>query len=313
MSLLRSRAFKYLVGLVVVIAVGKHVVDVWSEIPPGQYDLTARPWHYVGSSLTYILGLACFGWFYGRILERSGMRISPGLAQRAYLISHLGKYVPGKAFVVILRASLSRPGLATPAGAAFATLYETLLMMSAGGLLAAVGFAVAPVEPYYLAMAFGLGVAFFVVVSPHVFPRVCHLAKTPFKGVGPESVPRVTWRLVAEGILSASIGWVLLGASLAWIVVGVDGRSLGLAEWPNLIASVAFATVAGFVIAVMPGGLGVREGMLMVTLAPSLGAPLATLSALLLRLTWVVGELVAAAVLFPLHRNRPAEPPCSAQ
>lgn len=313
MTLLRSRVFKYAIGVVVLIAVGKHVVDVWNEISPDQYDLTARPWCYVGSTVTYVLGLACFGWFYGRILDRSGMRIPYGIAQRAYLISHLGKYVPGKAFVVIIRAALSRPGLASPAGAAFATLYETILMMAVGGLVAAIGFAAAPVEPFYVVLAFSLGVGFFVVVSPPVFPRVCLLAKTPFKGVGPESIPRVTWRLVGEGLLSASIGWVLLGASLAWILEGVDAQGFEPSHWPNVVASVAFATVSGFVIAVMPGGLGVREGMLMVTLTPSVGAPLATLSALLLRLTWVVGELAVAALLYTVPRFRPTEPTCSAQ
>ena len=37
---------------------------------------------------------------------------------------------------------------------------------------------------------------------------------------------------------------------------------------PVVIASVALATVAGFVVAVLPGGLGVREGVLMSALPP---------------------------------------------
>lgn len=312
-SVLRGRAFKYLIGFVVLAAVARHVVKVWGEIPPGQYGLAAHPWAYVGSTATYLLGLCCFGWFYGRILDRAGMRIPYPVALRAYLISHLGKYVPGKAFVVILRAGLSRPGAATPASAAFATLYETLLMMAAGGLLAAAGFAASDVEPYYVVLAFGLGVAFLVVVTPSVFPRVALLAKTPFRGVGPEAIPRVSSRLVLEGLLSSCVGWVLLGASLGWIIEGVGSRELGPGEWPVVVASVAFATASGFVVAVMPGGLGVREGVLMLTLTPTLGAPLATLSALLLRLTWVIGEVLVAAALFPLPRTRRPDDPCSAQ
>ena len=41
---------------------------------------------------------------------------------------------------------------------------------------------------------------------------------------------------------------------------------------PVVIASVALATVAGFVVAVLPGGLGVREGVLMLALEPALGS-----------------------------------------
>jgi uncharacterized membrane protein YbhN (UPF0104 family) len=58
--------------------------------------------------------------------------------------------------------------------------------------------------------------------------------------------------------------------------------------------------VAGFVVAVLPGGLGVREGVLMYALAPALGEDLAVVAALALRLVWVAAELLAAAVLLPL-------------
>ena len=77
------------------------------------------------------------------------------------------------------------------------------------------------------------------------------------------------------------------------------GREL-LAAYPLVVASVALATVAGFVIAVFPGGLGVREGVLMYALGPALGTDLAVVSALVLRLVWVAAEFVAALAVGPL-------------
>ena len=53
----------------------------------------------------------------------------------AYLVSHLGKYVPGKAMVVVMCAGMSVPFGAGAATAAIATFYETLVMMASGGLL----------------------------------------------------------------------------------------------------------------------------------------------------------------------------------
>ena len=86
---------------------------------------------------------------------------------------------------------------------------------------------------------------------------------------------------------------------------GADAvAALGLA--PVVIASVALATVAGFVVAVLPGGLGVREGVLMSALAPALGSDHAVVAALSLRLVWVAAELVAAAVFFPWFRRASA-------
>ena len=72
---------------------------------------------------------------------------------------------------------------------------------------------------------------------------------------------------------------------------------VGARFWPLVTASVALATVAGFVVAVLPGGLGVREGVLMATLAPAVGEDAAVVSALALRLVWVAAEVVAGGVL----------------
>ena len=83
-----------------------------------------------------------------------------------------------------------------------------------------------------------------------------------------------------------------------------------------VIASVALATVAGFVVAVLPGGLGVREGVLMSALAPALGPDRAVVAALMLRLVWVAAELAAAAVLVPMLRPVRADgrhPPLEAE
>ncbi|MFI5459194.1 MAG: UPF0104 family protein, partial [Isosphaerales bacterium] len=83
---------------------------------------------------------------------------------------------------------------------------------------------------------------------------------------------------------------------------------------PVVIASVALATVAGFVVAVLPGGLGVREGVLMSALAPALGSDNAVVAALVLRLVWVGAELAAAALLLPWFRRPTAgvKPPPAA-
>ena len=202
-------------------------------------------------------------------------------------------------------------------------------MMAAGGLIGAAGFAWAagsdvvkfvapllgPVElPLYrvaAACGLGLGAAFVVLAVPPVFGRLAKLVSLPIPGVGPEAMPGFTGRLLAQGLAWTSYGWILLGASQLAVVRAFDPgqghvlRMLGLA--PVVIASVALATVAGFVVAVLPGGLGVREGVLMSTLAPVIGSDQAVVASLALRLVWVAAELVAAAAVFPWLRRPPAD------
>jgi uncharacterized membrane protein YbhN (UPF0104 family) len=81
--------------------------------------------------------------------------------------------------------------------------------------------------------------------------------------------------------------------------------------------------VAGFVIVVAPAGLGVREFLLTLLLAPELGQAAALepdaarsaaiLAVLVLRLVWTAGEAIVAAVLYPAmvvearRRARPSD------
>jgi hypothetical protein len=92
----------------------------------------------------------------------------------------------------------------------------------------------------------------------------------------------------------------------AFVPAGTESV-IGLGLVSVVIASVALATVAGFLVAVLPGGLGVREGVLMSVLAPAIGSDQAVIASLVLRLVWVVAELVAAAILIPFFRRPSAD------
>jgi hypothetical protein len=325
---LTIKAVKSGVTLVVLWAVGRHVARTWNDLRDHSLSIDFEPGWLVGAGFLYLAGLLACGRFYERILHSSPTPVKVLPALGAYLVSHLGKYVPGKAMVVVVRAGLVVPFGARAATAAIATFYETLVMMAAGGLIAAVGFARAasadavrfalPVLgerefPLYRLAAWsglGLGLVFVVLTIPAVFGRLARLVSLPIPGVGPEVMPRFTGWLLVQGLLWSSCGWVLLGLSQLAVLrafgAAGGGALLGLGVAPVVIASVALATVAGFAVAVLPGGLGVREGLLMSTLAPLFGSDRAVIASLSLRLVWVAAELAAAALVFPWLRRPPA-------
>jgi hypothetical protein len=275
----------------------------------------------------YVAGLCAFGVWFWRILGSSATPVGPWAAVRAYLISHLGKYVPGKALVVVLRVGLVTGYGARPATAAFSTLYETLVMMASGGLVAAVGFAMGSARPLTiplwgtreatvplslvgLAPALGL----LTLTWPSVFPRLSKVMSLPFPGVGPDALPTLRRRLLAEGLSWAVLGWLLAGLSLVAVVLALDpsGKGVSASTLPVLIGSVALATVAGFAVALAPGGLGVREWVLWTALGSVMDHEQAVLASLALRLAWVAGEGLTAGVVGLLKpRLRPTEPPTS--
>ena len=60
------------------------------------------------SGAAYLLGMAPTGWFWHRTLVAIGYRPPFMATMRAYYFGQLGKYVPGKAMVIILRVAVMR-------------------------------------------------------------------------------------------------------------------------------------------------------------------------------------------------------------
>ncbi len=300
---------KLCVGLIVIWAAGKHASNTWAGLHNQGIFIHFEAGWLILAAFTYVVGLALDGIWYWRILGQSSSPVSCKAAVRAYLISHLGKYVPGKALVVIMRVALVAPAGARPATAAFATLYETLVMMAAGGLVAFLGFLLMPgsnvMVPWLgqtpLALiGFVFGCGFLVLTYPPVFQKLTRLVSLPFPGVGSDAWPHLSTRLQGEGLLWTVPSWLLLGLSQIFVLYGVGYRGLTPQAFPAVIGSVALATVAGFVVPISPGGLGVREWVLWTSLGATLDHGWAVVASLTLRLVWVCTELAAAAVLTPL-------------
>jgi uncharacterized membrane protein YbhN (UPF0104 family) len=184
---------------------------------------------------------------------------SPGLYEsfRAYYIGHLGKYVPGKAFAVIIRAGLLDATKTKPVAAAAAVFLETMTMMSAGAFIAALWvtlqFHNIPHAAWLSLLSAGLMVVSALPVLPPVF---CFIAKKVLPK--PQSgMLHLTFKTLLIGWLLMIPLWLMLGLSL-WAVIHGIGIESSFAEYPRFAAAAAFSVVLGF-ITMIPGGFGVRD------------------------------------------------------
>ncbi|HWG44540.1 MAG TPA: lysylphosphatidylglycerol synthase domain-containing protein [Gemmataceae bacterium] len=295
------------------------------------------------SGLLYLLGLSLSALYWDRLLGHLGSRPPLGAALRAYYIGHLGKYLPGKAWALLLRTNMVR-GYGVSAGlAALTSFYEVLTTMAAGVLVAAVLFAVLgadagaglnadtlrrlmvleqPVEgglqrPVVVLLSLLLFFAIAVPLQPAIFNRLAHRLSLPFRERDAAQLPRIRLAYLLEGLAFTAVGWLLLGASFAAALRGVVGEGWPLLDvrTARLPAIMGLAYVIGFVVLIAPGGLGVREFMLTLLLTPELvgvqdmdqeqARATVVLAVLVLRLVWTASELLAALVcrLFPCSRD----------
>jgi hypothetical protein len=98
--------------------------------------------------------------------------------------------------------------------------------------------------------------------------------------------------------------WALAGLG-AYLSVAAFTQ-VDISTYPLALASIALGTVAGFLALFAPVGLGIREGVGALILAPAVGAEIALVSMFLLRGITVVVDLLLALLAMFTGRWAPA-------
>jgi uncharacterized membrane protein YbhN (UPF0104 family) len=246
----------------------------------------------------YVAGLVPCWIFWQRTLRAMGQAPLWRESLPAFWIGHLGKYVPGKAMVVILRTGLVASERVNRTVAATSVFVETLTMMAVGACLASIILVWISDNLLLQLLAVGLMLCAGVPTWPPIFRRVVRWLRVQKANPQIEqAVEGIDYRLMATGWLSISVGWLLLGLSLWATLRSLPGVDVSWRDGLLLTATVGLAMVAGF-LSLIPGGLGVRDWILVELLAPRYGTHVALASAILLRLVWLLSELLVSAILY---------------
>jgi hypothetical protein len=233
---------------------------------------------------------------------------------RIVSISQLGKFLPGRVlffgnFYLMSRAA----GIGNmQIGAAF-TISMVIWILTAClcGLPA-----LALLQPALRYSVLVLPVLLALLIHPRLLGSLLRLAQEAggrMRGPnGSPPQPAAEGALKLEGLNAAFYFQVGLLYLATWALAGL-GAYLSVAAFadvepslfPLALASISLGTVVGFLALFAPVGLGVREGIGMLILAPVVGAGVALLSMVLLRGITVVVDLGLALVAM-LTNPRPA-------
>jgi len=303
---------KVLLALAILLAVGHRFYDDLSHLDTAHFEL--RPaWLFVSSAL-YALGLWLSAWYWYHLLHVFGDRPRLSTAGRAYFLGHLGKYVPGKAWALLLRGSFVRGPQVRFGVAIITSFYEVLTTMAAGSLFAAVVFAFDPpnvpgLDWHPLLTGLLLLAVCGVPLMPAVFNFIVRRMAARFEKVDSYQLPRLRLGTLIVGLLATGLGWSLLGLGVwALLQAVVPGPpELNWANWLRCSGSIGLAYVAGFLILFLPGGLGAREYFLVPLLGFAGGRPVIAAAVLLLRVVWTATEVAIALVMILIRHGRDTE------
>jgi uncharacterized membrane protein YbhN (UPF0104 family) len=317
MSPARKRLFlalKVALAVVVIGAVGWHFYGLLTT-DGVERSLACRVEYLIPAGLLYLACHTLWGTFWWQLLRGQGVRVGWLAGVRAYFVSQWGKYVPGKALVILLRVGLLKGKVASPTVVIVTGTYETLTNMAAGAVLGAcllpVSDQLSAIDPRYRdAVPYSVFGLAFVPLALFALNRLIRRVAQKYRKPDAEPIPVPSVWLIARGMLQAVGGWCLLGLS-AWLVAcGLSAEPVPLtpATFAQYLCAVCVAYVIGFAALFLPAGGGLRELVLQWMLLPPLGAVSAAV-AVVLRIVWTLAEAAAVVGLYFTPVSSPPSPP----
>ena len=310
---------KWTLTVVVLAFVVVRAMSLWRENSTEEVTLH---WGWLAlAGLFYSLGWLPSVWYFRLLLARMGDQISWPAAMRAYYCGHLGKYVPGKAMVPLIRGQMVAAAGGRFRAGALAVVYETLVMMGVGFEISLAFFpflipehladqsalvqrvlAFPPVmwlldRPAVLPLATLAAVVLTLPLVAWLFSYAA--AWLAPRANGEELASRIDAGLIGRGALVFVVAWLIHGLAL-WASLRGIGADVSIMRLPTWTVCVALPMTAGFLAIFAPGGVGVREGVMIEILKvqPGIDARGAIAAAFLLRAVGFVAEVIVAIVLY---------------
>ncbi len=281
------------------------VVRLWPDVAPA---LGSIGWPALVLSSLLALGwqvVGLLGW--RATLHELGSPLPVRPAAGIYLISQLGKYIPGSVWAALAMVRLGQEAGLPRSRMAYSfavSLAFSLLTGLALGIPSLVGrdgdyvwwaiaafLALAPVLLWPRLLNWGLGLGLRLLGRGRL--------EQPIRGAG--IVRILGWYLVT---------WLMGGLHILVLVVAL-GADPAEALLPS-IAAFAVSSALGVLFVIAPAGAGVRDVLMVLLLADVVGVGGATAAALISRVTslvWDLGGAGVAALLWQRTRRSAAERP----
>lgn len=288
-------AIQVAVAAVVIRMVWTALSRNWSEFRSLHMSFALRPGWIALSVLVILLSYASSVEAWRRILAGWGQRLAYGRAARVWLVANLGRYIPGKVWSVAgLMALAQRAGIEPWAAGASAFAIQAIAIGTAVALVAAATPSAA--SPLRLSAAALVAAGTIALLTwPAAVRKVARYVTKA------EKVRPLPLASVVESSALGLLSWMIHGTAF-WLLV----RGLGLpGTLPLMTAAGVFALgyILGLLALFAPGGVGVREVVLISQLTPSLGAGGAVALSLASRLVLTLTEVGAPLSLLLFNRK----------
>lgn len=297
------KGLRVVLGALLVGLALRQLYRAWSDAQSAPVEWHLNPLLLLASALLTWTMYALLILAWRRLVTSWGQVMTIRAATRIWIVSSLGKYLPGKVWAIAGMAVMAgQAGVAPWVATGAAVLNQALAVAAGAVVVGATGTSLLEVQyPWIrvaLAVLLGGSIAGMLFLAwPGAVERLLALARVK-AGKPAAPAPGALWLAAAANI----VAWCGYGAALWLLAHGVLDRAPTLVQ---CIGAFAASYVAGLVAVVAPAGLGVRESVFILMLQGTLGAPGAAALAIASRIMLTITE-VGAAVPFLLSSREHA-------
>ena len=287
---------KYLQWIFIILIIGFVLYTLyinWGEIKAYDFEIS---WGYFILSYVFLFMhfvLIALAWgLLLRALQKPGVPLLQALRIRT--ISDFARFLPGKFWFVMYRIHLCKKYNLSSAMIAVSTMIEEFLNIFSTILLFVCVFLIVTHDPltnyaFYILLFLPI---LFCLLHPHIFQWFIKLAAKLFKKEYVKS--KIKYSYLLSLLTVFFLAWIILGFGFYLMSYAVSPIEFEL--FLPLTGVFAISWAAGFLVIVLPGGLGLREAVLGFLLAFFVPVPIAILLSLLSRIWLVSGEILTAFI-----------------
>jgi uncharacterized membrane protein YbhN (UPF0104 family) len=288
---------QWAIVVTIFVFLGRMVWENWSQVKEASFNF--RPFHLALSTLFFVLWYVTQIWAWYLITVKLGIAISLRETLESWFYSQLGKYLPGKVWLLLGRYYFYESKGKSRGKISIALYLEVVTVLLAAGLLSAIGtVSFREANAFRSNMEIWWAFLLLIIVFLSLYPKF--LQKI------------LNWILILFHkepiILSISyrdISWILLVCILSWIIGGIGFWIFvdSVFAIPSqhilfLTGALALSSTLGLIALFAPSGLGVREGVLVYLLSHLMPGGVAVIISVLTRIWMTLVEIGLIGVIY---------------
>jgi len=280
---------------------GKMVWDNWIQVRDASFSL--QPFPFILSTLLFAFSYFIQIWAWYFITLKLDIALSFKKTLEGWLYSQLGKYVPGKVWILLGRFTFYQSQGKSKKAISIALYFETITIIMAAGIISFVALIFFKEGRLFLSgTTFGwvifLLIVALIVLHPQVLQKIFNWILIQFKK-----------EPISLSLSYSDILWVLMICILSWIIGGIGFYlfvqsvfSVSPSHILFLTGALAFSSTLGLIALFAPSGLGVREGVLVYLLSYLMPGSVAVVISVLTRIWITLIEIGLIGMIYLLGR-----------